>query len=86
MLAETYENPSANTAAERLLLFGQEDHLRIFGDDFPMFLEKHGFEVTVVDASSFSQDLVIRHVLFPPILSSHPLATNHRKIYFCKKQ
>jgi SAM-dependent methyltransferase len=86
MLAETDEDPSANTAAERLKLFGQEDHLRIFGDDFPMLLEKHGFEVTVVDASSFSQDLVIRHVLFPPILSSHPLATNHRKIYFCKKQ
>jgi hypothetical protein len=24
-------------------------------------------------------------VLFPPVLSSHPLATNHRRVYFAQK-
>jgi SAM-dependent methyltransferase len=85
-LSETYEDPSVVTAAERLRHFGQEDHLRIFGDDFPALLEKQKFDVTIVDESAFSRDLVSRHVLFPLFLSADPLATNYRNIFFCNKQ
>jgi len=84
-LPTKYEDPTISTPEERKLAFGQEDHLRIYGDDFGMFLESHGFTVTVVDEHSFDSPLVKKHVLFPPVLSNHPLATNYRKIYFAQK-
>jgi hypothetical protein len=33
-----------------------------------------------------SEDLVLRHVLFPPFLSTDPLAKNYQKIFFFKKR
>ena len=85
-LPTKYEDHTISTPDGRKLAFGQEDHLRIYGDDFGMFLETHGFNVTVVDERSFDSQLVKKHVLFPPILSDHPLATNYRKIYFAQKR
>jgi predicted SAM-dependent methyltransferase len=85
-LPSKYEDPAMATPEQRKVAFGQEDHLRIYGDDFGRYLETHGFTVTVVDESSFDAELVKRHVLFPPILSDHPLATNHRRIYFARKR
>lgn len=84
-LATTYEDPEITTEKGRLDAFGQEDHLRIYGDDFSALLERHGFSVTTVNERSFSDNLVNRHVLFPPLLSKHPLATNYRKVFFAQK-
>ena len=83
-LKTTYEDPAIVTEQERLAHFGQRDHLRIFGDDFSEVVEKHGFFVRAVDESCFSNELISRYVLFPPRLSSHPLATNHRKVFVCE--
>lgn len=80
------EDPGMVTPEQREAAFGQADHLRIYGDDFDRFLEKHGFAVAVVDESSFDPATVRRNVLFPPILSARPLATNHRKIFFAQKR
>jgi SAM-dependent methyltransferase len=85
-LSTKYEDPTIVTPQQRTLAFGQDDHLRIYGDDFSQFVEANGYTVTVVDEHSFDYQLVKRHVLFPPVLSVHPLATNHRKIYFAKKR
>lgn len=84
-LPSKYEDPAVTAPEERRRVFGQEDHLRIYGDDFGGFLEGHGFSVTVVDERSFDPRTVERHVLFPPVLSDHPLATNHRRVYFARK-
>jgi SAM-dependent methyltransferase len=84
-LAVTYEDPNIVSPDDRLKHFGQRDHLRIFGRDFTDTVENKGFLVTAVDESFFSEELTRRHVLFPPQLSKHPLATNHRKVFFCKK-
>jgi SAM-dependent methyltransferase len=84
-LEETFEDPSVVDPERRAQLFGQSDHLRIYGDSFPGLLESVGFQVEAISASSFSSDLVKRHILFPPILSTHPLATNYRKIFFAAK-
>ena len=48
-------------------------------------LEAVGFATRMVDEASFSPQLVQRHVLFPPQPSTHPLATNFRKVYFALK-
>jgi SAM-dependent methyltransferase len=84
-LKKTFEDLSITDKKERERLFGQSDHLRIYGDDFTTMLQYVGFKVTAVDESFFDRDIVTRHVLFPPVLSKHPLATNYRKIFFGRK-
>jgi SAM-dependent methyltransferase len=79
------ELPPHASAAERLRLAGQEDHQRIYGEDFARLLQQIGFHVTSVDESSFPASFVKRHCLRPPVLSTHPLATNHRKVFFARK-
>ncbi len=84
-LKVTFEDFSITDKKEREKVFGQFDHLRIFGDDFIDMLQDAGFEVTAVNESFFAKDIADLNVLFPPILSKHPLATNYRKVFFCKK-
>jgi SAM-dependent methyltransferase len=84
-LADTYEDPGIVDPKERERLFGQWDHLRIYGESFPRILESEGFKPTVIDETSFPNDVVRRNVLFPPVLSPHPLATNYRKVFFAMK-
>ncbi|GAB4302013.1 MAG: hypothetical protein Fur0025_42580 [Oscillatoriaceae cyanobacterium] len=86
-LATTFEDPSLVDPKEREKIFGQTDHLRIYGDDFPQILEQAaGFKVTVVNESEFNDELVKKYVLFPPVLSKDPLATNYRKIFLAQKK
>jgi hypothetical protein len=84
-LLTKYEDCTITTPAARLAAYGQNDHLRIYGDDFGTFVSGEGFEVKTVDESDFDTELVSRFVLFPPVLSTNPLATNHRKVWFCRK-
>lgn len=84
-LTTTYEDPTITTPEDRLAHFGQEDHLRIFGNDFPEIVGSQGFAVTTVDKSSFSPEIANKYVLFPPVPSEHPLATNFPKVFFCQK-
>jgi SAM-dependent methyltransferase len=71
-LPSKYEDPRIRSAEQRELAYGQGDHRRIYGDDFACFIENYGFEVSACP--------------FTPQLSSHPLATNYRKVFFAQKQ
>lgn len=84
-LSETFEDSTVKTPGERKRLFGQYNHVRIYGNDFHLRLESAGFKVTTVNESNFCSETVKKHVLFPPILSDKPLATNYRKIFFARK-
>jgi hypothetical protein len=84
-LSVTYDDPSIVSPEDRMKHFGQQDHFRIFGDDFPKSLENKGFVVTIVNESIFSLEITERHVLSPHVLSKHPLATNYRKVFFAQK-
>jgi SAM-dependent methyltransferase len=44
-LAETYEDLSITDLKEREKLFGQYDHVRLYGRDYPQRLEKSGLKV-----------------------------------------
>ena len=52
----TYEDPSITDPEERLLHFGQEDHVRIYGPDFIDRLISVGFKVEIVEATDFLVD------------------------------
>jgi hypothetical protein len=84
-LEKTWGDPSITDPEQRLKQFGQRDHVRIFGDDTPQLLESVGFRVRVVTEKDFPADVARKHVLFPPVLSKRPLATNYRKVFFAQK-
>jgi hypothetical protein len=42
----TYEDPSITAPLDRMVAFGQQDHVRIYGNDLPIRLDEAGFEVT----------------------------------------
>jgi ubiquinone/menaquinone biosynthesis C-methylase UbiE len=48
----TYEDPSIVTEADRELHYWQKDHVRLFGKDYPSYLEKVGFEMSIFDFHS----------------------------------
>jgi SAM-dependent methyltransferase len=83
--AMTDEDPTITDEKIRIQRFGQKDHVRIYGDDFRWRLELVGFKVTVIDENNFSPEVVSKYGLKPLTLSSHPLVTNYRRIYFAKK-
>jgi SAM-dependent methyltransferase len=84
-LETTFEDSSITDPDKRKEIFGQWDHLRIYGSDFEKTLKNAGFDVVVKDAKDLNSKIVKKFVLHPPIESEHPLATNHRKVYFGRK-
>lgn len=77
----TEEDLSPLDARERELRFGQRDHWRIYGRDVEDLIGECGFDVTVMSEQSFDASIIEKHVLFPPLLSANPFATNYRKVY-----
>jgi SAM-dependent methyltransferase len=49
----TFEDPTVTDPEERLRLFSQRDHVRVYGPDLLDRLRDTGFDVTVVDAEAF---------------------------------
>ena len=84
-LEKTWGDPAITDPKERERLFGQEDHVRIFGNDMPDLLRSVGFNVRVITEKDFPPEIVRKVVLFPPVLSTRPLATNYRKVFFAQK-
>jgi hypothetical protein len=84
-LERTIEDPSITDSEQRLLRFGQNDHLRIYGADFRDMLMRSGFEVQTVDETLFPDAFATKHVLYPPVKGSHPFVTNFRRVYFARK-
>ncbi len=83
--ATTEEDFSVTEPSERLRRFGQHDHVRMYGDEFIERVRQGGLEVTVITKVDFKPETIARLVLEPPQISSHPLATNQRRIYFCRR-
>jgi SAM-dependent methyltransferase len=82
----TDEDLSPLDARERELRFGQRDHWRIYGHDVVDLIDNCGFDVTVISEQNFEDSFVEKHVLFPPVLSTNPLATNYRKVYVGRRK
>jgi len=77
-LEHTAENPEIVSPEEREKLFGQFDHVRLYGRDYRKRLEEAGFKVTVHD---YARELgpVLREIHGIPDTASEP------DIYYCEK-
>lgn len=75
-LETTFEDPTAPTPQERERLFGQEDHVRIYGKDYNRRLESAGFFVELFDpVQEFGRVTVFREALL-----------RRERIYVCRKK
>lgn len=72
---ETFENKSITDPKERERVYGQDDHVRLYGKDYPNRIRKAGFEVV--------EDRFIDE-LGPALVKKYSLPPNET-IYFCKK-
>ena len=73
---QTFEDASVTDPRERQRVFGQYDHVRIYGRDYPQRLEETGFEVTV---DEFAREL--------PALTVGQLGLDTAEaIYVCRKR
>jgi hypothetical protein len=62
----TREDPAVATPEQRREAYWQEDHVRLYGGDFPHRLEKEGFDVTVDGwVRTLDQATLERYGLFP---------------------
>ena len=66
LLNTTVENRNVTSPTERLRLFGQRDHVRIYGNDYLTRLESAGFTVDAVSVKdSFSRQEILKYSLLP---------------------
>jgi len=66
VLKSTFEDPAIQSPQDRNLRYGQADHVRIYGLDYPDRLRKAGFAVTTCNAlATFGHEWVDRHAVEP---------------------
>lgn len=74
---KTFEDPTVVDPKERLRLFGQEDHVRRYGPDYPMRLTEEGFSVETLRPGNF---------LSPDEIEKMGLAGESAgELYICRK-
>lgn len=62
----TYEDPTITSLQDREKHYWQKDHVRLFGKDYPMWLEKAGFKVESFDPKEhISAALITRYRIAP---------------------
>ena len=72
---KTLEDPTITDPKERHRLFGQYDHVRMYGQDYPERLKAAGFNVEVIDYSKR---------LSPELFAKYALP-EREKLYVCSK-
>ena len=79
MAEKTFEDPSVTDPVERERLFGQHDHVRLYGPDFKDRLVAGGFEVSDYYIENlFSEKQIER-------LGLKYIPSKHMPIYLCEK-
>lgn len=71
----TFQDPSITDPAEREKIYGQDDHVRLYGHDYGQRLQQAGFEVT--------EDRFIDE-LGDELIKKYALQKNET-VYFCRK-
>lgn len=75
LLEFTYEDHSITLPGAREAAFGQWDHVRVYGRDFPSRLKKAGFEPALITCSSVFDNSEIQRLGLDA----------HETLYLCKK-
>ncbi|MBX0330763.1 methyltransferase domain-containing protein [Oscillochloris sp. ZM17-4] len=76
-VGQTIEDPTITDPAERLRLFGQDDHVRRYGPDYVDRLREVGFIVDVITPANLSS---------PEEIVRAGLSPESGEIYYCRRQ
>ena len=79
MVEKTFEDPSVTDPAERERLFGQHDHVRLYGPDIKDRLIAGGFDVTDLHTTDLLNERQIEK------MGMKHIPTHSMPIYVCKK-
>ena len=71
---KTLENDEYNTPELRTIYYGQADHLRYYGNDFPDILKNIGFEVQIFEDSNIQKNLREKYGI------------NEEQLFICSKK
>ena len=75
-LDKTFEDPSITSPEERKRMFGQKDHVRLYGKDYKDRLQEAGFDVSVDNfVEELNEETYYRYGL-----------RRDHNIYFCSKK
>ena len=74
-MPKTLEKPEYNTPELRLKYYGQEDHVRAYGLDYPQHLREAGFDVQIFKMQGLDEKLLKRYGL-----------DRNEKIFWCRKE
>ena len=74
---KTFEDPSITEPSDRLKIFGQEDHVRIYGNDYIDRLIEAGFRVQI----SSARDLLKK--IDQELMG---LTSENEKVFYCTKK
>ncbi|MEK9177352.1 MAG: methyltransferase domain-containing protein [Patescibacteria group bacterium] len=66
LLTKTFEDPRVQRPGERERVFGQSDHVRIYGTDYPDRLRKAGFIVEMIFPNAFLSEKEIKKYALDP--------------------
>jgi len=81
----TYEDSSVTTSESRKRLYGQSDHLRLYGNDLGLKIESHGFHVTLLEPTKVASQEEFDYFALDLPQSSNILYDSESKIFYCKK-
>ncbi|MBR2524220.1 MAG: methyltransferase domain-containing protein [Clostridiales bacterium] len=73
---EVLEDPDAKSEADRLRLYGQSDHVRLFGINADKILEQAGLDVTAIDGADYPDEIL-------PVTGPGKYDIN--RLYVCRK-
>ena len=74
-IPKTFEDNAINTPELRLKYYGQADHVRAYGLDYPQRLGAAGFSVQMCDIEDMDKKLLKRYGLI-----------KNEKIFLCRKE
>lgn len=75
--ADTFDKFKADTELEKVVYYGQIDHLRVFGDNFPTYLKNAGFDVEKIDGNNMPANIC------PKV---GPADYDDNVLYLCRKK
>jgi SAM-dependent methyltransferase len=75
--ATTFEDCNATTEEQRITIFGQADHFRIFGNYFVKIVENAGYSVEILDGNTLAKEIVA---------ITGPADYDENKVYICRKK
>lgn len=70
------EDPSVTSEEDRLIRFGQSDHVRLFGMNADRFMKDAGFDVSIIDGDNCPPDIL-------PVTA--PCKYDMNRLFWCRK-